>query len=57
MMYDARRTCPVCERRFEEEGPMRAHLLTTHHKSELADAVAEAVSETGSRESAVPTTK
>jgi hypothetical protein len=54
MMYDTRRTCPVCECRFDEEGQMRAHLLTRHRKSELADAIGAAISEPKSPEPVQP---
>ena len=54
MMYDARRTCPVCDARFDDEGRMRAHLLTRHRKSDLADAVVAAVSESEAGEPVLP---
>ena len=54
MMYDARRTCPVCDARFDDEGRMRAHLLTRHRKSDLADAVVAAVSESKAGEPVLP---
>jgi len=52
MMYSAK-TCPVCDREFDEEGAMRAHLLVSHHKSDLADALFAAVDESESADRVV----
>jgi len=55
MMYDAGRTCPVCDRQFDDGGRMRAHMLTNHRKSDLADAVMASVSESDDGEAVLPT--
>jgi hypothetical protein len=54
MMYDAGRTCPVCDRQFADGGRMRTHLLTNHRKSDLADVVMASASESDTGGAVLP---
>jgi hypothetical protein len=54
MINNQRRTCPVCDHQFDDGGRVRAHMLTNHRKSDLADAVLAASSESDAGEAVLP---
>ena len=55
MMYNASETCPVCDHQFDDGGRLRAHLLTNHRKSDLADAAMAAASQSETGGAVLPT--
>ena len=48
-MKNRARTCPVCDREFEDEGRVRTHLLVNHHKSDMADELVSTAPESEER--------
>jgi hypothetical protein len=56
-MKNGTRTCPVCDREFEDEGGVRTHLLVGHHKSDMADKLVSTDAESEERKPVTPRPK